>query len=188
MVQLTRIYTKSGDCGKSSLGTGQRLYKNEARFEAIGTVDETNAFVAAASNAACDDIHLLLVRIQNDLFDVGADLCIPEETHHQTSLRISEKQVFYLEGRIDAYNAHLPPLSSFVLPGGAPLATDLHVARTVARRAERAITALHRQEKLNPFLIQYMNRLSDLLFVLARYVNHVLEKQQDVLWVPGENR
>lgn len=188
MVQLTRIYTKSGDCGKSSLGTGQRLYKNEARFEAIGAVDETNAFVAAASNMASDDIRLLLVRIQNDLFDVGADLCMPEESSIQPPLRVTEKQVFYLEGRIDTYNAHLPPLSSFVLPGGTPLATALHVARTVARRAERSVTALHRQEKLNPFLVQYMNRLSDLLFVLARYVNHILEKQDDVLWVPGENR
>ncbi len=188
MVQLTRIYTKSGDSGKSSLGTGQRLYKDEARFEAIGAVDEANAFVAAASNSSEGDIHALLVRIQNDLFDVGADLCMPEETSTPNVLRVSEKQVFYIEGQIDHYNAHLPPLSSFVLPGGAPLATALHVARTVARRAERAITSLHRQEKINPFLIQYINRLSDLLFVLARYVNHCLEKQDDVLWIPGENR
>ena len=188
MVQLTRIYTKGGDTGKSSLGTGQRLYKNEVRFEAIGVVDETNAFVAAASNQAKGDVHTLLVRIQNDLFDVGADLCMPEEKSPEGVLRVSEKQVVYLENQIDHYNQNLPPLNSFVLPGGAPLATSLHIARTVARRAERIVTALHRQETLNPFLIQYMNRLSDLLFVLARYVNHILEEQDDVLWKPGENR
>jgi cob(I)alamin adenosyltransferase len=187
MVQLTRIYTRGGDKGKSSLGDGTRLYKNDLRFEAIGQVDEANSSVGLVRlytqdhSKAIDD---LLYRIQNDLFDVGADLCTPVLT--QPALRISAHQVDFLEKSIDAYNTELPALSSFVLPGGTSLSSFLHQARTIVRRAERSVIALHLHSPLNLELIKYMNRLSDLLFVLARYSNN--KDKGDILWVPGQNR
>ena len=184
MVQLTRIYTKGGDKGKSSLGCGARLLKSDPRFEAIGSVDEANAAIGMASVQATDEIANVLYRIQNDLFDVGADLCMPDLT--QPGLRIIESQVLWLENQIDTFNESLSPLNSFILPGGTVLAASLHLARTIVRRAERVIVALSQETQLNLEVVKYMNRLSDLLFVLSRVAN--ANGQDDVLWVPGANR
>lgn len=187
MVQLTRIYTKSGDKGKSSLGDGSRLPKSAPRFHAIGHVDEANSFIGVARlHTPKDNVSLdtLLYKIQNDLFDVGADLCLPNQ--ETKGLRISEHQVIALEESIDHYNAELSPLKSFVLPGGTPFSAALHVARTVVRRAERSLVKLHQEEPLNEQVIKYINRLSDLLFVLARYANE--GGKGDILWIPGANR
>lgn len=183
MVTLTRIYTKSGDKGKTSLGNGKRVTKNDLRIETIGTVDEANATIGLCRLHANGDIDKLLSRIQNDLFDVGADLCMPEGE----GLRIIKKQTLFLEKSIDQYNDDLAPLTSFVLPGGSLLATTLHLARTVVRRAERLACGLKEESPiLNEELIRYLNRLSDLLFVLARIANN--KGIDDVLWVPGGNR
>ena len=184
MVQLTRIYTKGGDKGKSSLGCGSRLLKSDPRFEAIGSVDEANAAIGMASVQATDEIAKILYRIQNDLFDVGADLCMPDLT--QPGLRIVESQVLWLENQIDTFNESLSPLNSFILPGGTVFAASLHLARTIVRRAERVIVALSQETQLNLEVVKYMNRLSDLLFVLSRVAN--ANGQDDVLWVPGANR
>ncbi len=187
VVQLTRIYTRGGDKGKSSLGDGSRLLKDDLRFEAIGDIDEANSSLGLARlHASAHSIELddLLYKIQNDLFDVGADLCMPDIT--QSALRISEHQVMALEALIDQYNANLQPLNSFVLPGGSPLSAALHLSRTIVRRAERSAVSLHQKIPLNLELIKYVNRLSDLLFVLARYCNN--RGEGDVLWVPGKNR
>ncbi len=186
MVQLTRIYTKSGDKGKTSLGTGKRVLKSDLRITAIGDVDEVNAALGLARLHATEDLDSLLFHIQNDLFDMGADLCVPEEGTEQERLRMSAHQVSFLEEKIDHYNTSLAPLTSFVLPGGTALAATLHQARVIARRAERTVCALQEQDSLNKFILHYLNRLSDLLFVLARYDNH--QHEGDVLWVPGENR
>jgi cob(I)alamin adenosyltransferase len=184
MVQLTRIYTKSGDKGKSSLGCGTRLPKSDLRFEAIGSVDEANASIGIARVQANGDLAPILYRIQNDLFDVGADLCMPDLS--QSALRIVESQVIWLENQIDGFNESLSPLTSFILPGGAVLAASLHLARTIVRRAERVIVALSQETQLNLEVVKYMNRLSDLLFVLSRVANE--NGKNDVLWVPGANR
>ncbi len=200
MVRLTRIYTRGGDKGKTSLGTGKRVDKHDPRVEAYGTVDETNAVlgVARLETGAADEADLgdgltagaMIRRIQNDLFDLGADLCTPEPKDGAAPdyppLRVTESQVIRLETEIDAMNAALDPLNSFILPGGCPLAAHLHVARVVARRAERLIAALAEAEPLNPQALAYMNRLSDHLFVLARAVN--ARADGDILWVPGGNR
>lgn len=186
MVQLTRIYTKGGDKGKTSLGTGTRLLKSSPRIAAIGDVDEANASIGVARLYAADEIDRLLFHIQNDLFDMGADLCVPEKDEEEGRLRLCSSQVVFLEEKIDAYNKFLLPLTSFVLPAGASLSATLHHARTVVRRAERTICFLNNEETLNPIIIHYMNRLSDLLFVLARYDNH--QQGGDVLWIPGANR
>jgi len=186
MVQLTRIYTKGGDKGKTSLGTGTRVLKSSPRIAAIGDVDEANACVGLARLYANEEIDRLLSHIQNDLFDVGADLCVPEDKQEKERLRIHPLQVTFLEEKIDHYNKTLPPLQSFVLPGGTPLSARLHQARTVVRRAERNICFLKDTESVNEYIIQYVNRLSDLLFVLARYDNH--QEGGDILWVPGANR
>ncbi|OUS12155.1 ATP:cob(I)alamin adenosyltransferase [Rhodospirillales bacterium 47_12_T64] len=187
MVQLTRIYTRGGDKGKTSLGSGKRVYKHDLRVEAYGTVDETNAVVGLVrlhSEARIDDI---LSRIQNDLFDLGADLCCPEEKDPEyPPLRITAEQVERLEQEIDEINSSLAPLKSFILPGGTAAAAFLHQARTVSRRAERLISALVQEEDINPEGLRYINRLSDLFFVLARHVND--NGAQDVLWIPGANR
>jgi len=183
MVTLTRIYTKSGDKGKTSLGNGKRVAKHDLRIETIGTVDEANATIGLCRLHSNSDMDKLLSCIQNDLFDVGADLCMPEGD----GLRIVEDQTFFLEKSIDQYNHDLAPLTSFVLPGGTPLATTLHLARTIVRRAERLACALKEESlSLNDELIRYLNRLSDLLFVLARIANN--KGKDDVLWVPGANR
>lgn len=187
MVQLTRIYTKGGDKGKTSLSSGTRVHKHDPRVAAYGTVDETNATVGMVRLHTEGEVDELLSRVQNDLFDLGADLATPEvENPEYPPLRITEAQVERLEQEIDRINANLAPLKSFILPGGSPAAAHLHLARTVSRRAEREITALAENDSINPEAIRYINRLSDLLFVLCRHVNN--DGATDVLWVPGANR
>jgi cob(I)alamin adenosyltransferase len=191
MVNLTRIYTKTGDDGTTSLGDMSRTSKNDPRLEAYATVDEANSsigVVLAIGNLKDEEIKTLLIRVQNDLFDVGADLCTPvvDKPEHEP-LRVLESQIDYLEKQIDKFNENLPPLRSFVLPSGTAAAALLHVARTVTRRAERATWhAIHSfGSGVNPVTAKYLNRLSDLLFVLARYANKEIGDQ---LWVPGANR
>lgn len=187
MVQLTRIYTKGGDKGKTSLSSGARVPKHDPRVAAYGTVDETNATVGLVRLHTDGEVDDLLSRVQNDLFDLGADLATPEvEDPEYPPLRITTGQVERLEQEIDRINANLAPLKSFILPGGSPAAAHLHLARTVARRAEREITALAENDDINPEAIRYINRLSDLLFVLCRHVND--DGAKDILWVPGANR
>ena len=185
MVQLTRIYTKGGDKGTTSLGTGKRVPKHDPRVAAYGTVDEANAAIGIARLHAEGELEQMLARIQNDLFDLGADLCRPD-IDNQEGLRIVEAQVERLEREIDAMNAKLAPLNSFVLPGGTPAAAYLHQARTIVRRAEREMTALAEREPVNPAAIRYANRLSDHLFVAARAANDW--GRRDVLGQPGANR
>ena len=191
MVNLTRIYTKTGDDGTTSLGDMSRTSKNDPRLEAYATVDEANSsigVVLAMGNLKDEEIKTLLIRVQNDLFDVGADLCTPvvDKPEHEP-LRVLESQIDYLEKQIDKFNENLAPLRSFVLPSGTAGAALLHVARTVTRRAERATWhAIHSfGSGVNPVTAKYLNRLSDLLFVLARYANKEIGDQ---LWVPGANR
>jgi len=193
MVRLSKIYTKTGDSGETGLGDGSRISKATWRVRAIGAVDETNAAIgiarchAAASNDAEGDADAMLGRIQNDLFDLGADLCAPEEGRKsEARLRISQAQVDRLEREIDTMNEALEPLTSFILPGGAALAAHLHLARTIARRAETMMVALAEREKINEAAMRYINRLSDHLFVMARTANK--DGMGDVLWIPGENR
>jgi cob(I)alamin adenosyltransferase len=184
MVHLTRIYTRGGDKGDTSLGSGTRVSKSDARIQAIGDVDEANAAIGWARQFAPKGLDSLLSRIQNDLFDLGADLCVPEES--PTALRIVASQVDFLEKKIDKLNEPLAPLRSFILPGGSKGSAALHLARTVVRRAERSLIHLHRAQPLNEEAIKYLNRLSDLLFVLCRHVND--NGKKDVLWVPGKSR
>jgi cob(I)alamin adenosyltransferase len=187
MVRLTRIYTRGGDGGETSLGDGSRVPKTELRVECYGTIDEANAAVGLARLYAEGDIDAALARIQNDLFDLGADLSTPETGKRAAgALRILASQVERLEREIDALNAELKPLDSFVLPGGTPCAAHLHLARTLVRRAERLAAALAAREKINPEALKYLNRLSDHLFVLSRHVND--KGARDVLWQPGANR
>lgn len=193
MVQLTKIYTRGGDHGETSLGDGSRVAKHAARVEAYGTVDEANAVIglvrAQIVSAGTDEqtLDTVLSRIQNDLFDLGADLCTPEDGRRaEGALRIVTSQVEWLETEIDKINDRLEPLSSFILPGGTPVAANLHLARTVARRAERCVTNLARSETVNTEAVKYLNRLSDLLFVMSRAANNY--GANDVLWVPGANR
>ena len=185
MVKLNKIYTKTGDGGSTGLSDGSRVAKSGARIAAIGAVDETNSAVGVARLDTEGDMDAMLARIQNDLFDLGADLSLPGEGGDR-NLRIVPAQVERLEREIDAMNESLSPLTSFVLPGGTMLAAHLHVARAIARRAERAMVELAATEKLNPTAIHYANRLSDHLFVMARAANNA--GMGDVLWVPGENR
>ena len=191
MVNLTRIYTKTGDDGTTSLGDMSRTSKNDPRLEAYATVDEANSsigIVLAMGDIKDESIKKLLIRIQNDLFDVGADLCTPVVDNPTSEpLRVLESQIDYLEKQIDHYNESLRPLRSFVLPSGTPAAALMHVARTVTRRAERTTWhAIHAfGGGVNPITAKYLNRLSDLLFVLARFVN---KDKGDQLWVPGANR
>ena len=187
MVQLTRIYTRGGDKGKTSLGDGSRVPKHAARVSAYGTVDETNSIIGIVRLHVDSETDAMLARIQNDLFDLGADLCTPEkENPEYPPLRITAEQVARLEREIDAMNADLQPLKSFVLPGGTSASAHLHLGRTVARRAEREITLAAEMEAVNAEAIRYINRLSDHLFVLARWLND--KGRGDVLWVPGANR
>ena len=187
MVKLTKIYTRGGDSGETSLGDGARVQKHALRVETYGTVDEANAAVGVARLSADGEVDAILGRIQNDLFDLGADLCRPEDGRKgEGALRISAAQVTRLEAEIDELNAGLAPLESFVLPGGGGASAQLHVARTVARRAERLAVALAAEERINPEAVKYLNRLSDLLFVLARHCND--KGAADVLWTPGANR
>jgi len=187
MVKLTRIYTRGGDKGKTSLGDGKRVPKQSLRVEAFGTVDEANATIGLARLHAEGEADAMLARIQNDLFDLGADLCTSEGGRRGAgALRIVAGQVKRLETEIDAINAALAPLNSFVLPGGSPAAAYLHLARTVTRRAERLTCALAAEEKVNPEAVKYLNRLSDHLFVLSRRLND--NGARDVLWRPGLTR
>jgi cob(I)alamin adenosyltransferase len=191
MVVLNKIYTKTGDDGTTALGSGERRLKSDLRIEAYGTVDETNAVVGLIrlhTGQADPDVDQVLGRIQNDLFDLGADLATPEtdEDLGYEPLRITDAQVTAIEQAIDALNAGLKPLRSFVLPGGSAAAAHLHLARTVSRRAERLMVDLAAREKINPAAVRYMNRLSDYFFVASRYLND--KGEQDVLWVPGKNR
>lgn len=191
MVNLTRIYTKTGDDGTTSLGDMSRTSKNDPRLEAYATVDEANSSIGVAlalGQIKDPSIKALLIRIQNDLFDVGADLCTPVVDDPKIEpLRVLESQVEYLEKQIDLFNADLTELRSFVLPSGTPAAALLHTSRTVVRRAERATwSAIHSfGSGVNPLTAKYLNRLSDLLFVLARVSN---KEQGDELWIPGANR
>lgn len=194
MVQLTRIYTRGGDKGKTSLGDGTRVAKHDLRVTAYGTVDEANAILGLVrlhlgsdAKGELAEIDTMLMRIQNDMFDLGADLCTPEKENPDfPPLRIVEAQVTRLEEECDRLNADLAPLKSFVLPGGTAAATYLHLARTVVRRAERDVTALAEAETVNPIAVRFVNRLSDHFFVLARWLN--ARAAGDVLWVPGGNR
>ena len=187
MVRLTRIYTRGGDKGETSLGDGTRVPKQALRVEAYGTVDEANAAIGLARLHADPDSDAMLARVQNDLFDLGADLCTPEDGRRAAgALRIVAAQVERLEHEIDRMNAALRPLESFILPGGTPAAAYLHLARTVTRRAERLVCALATEESVNPEAVKYLNRLSDHLFVLGRRVND--NGARDVLWQPGATR
>ena len=193
MVELNRIYTRGGDGGETSLGSGTRVAKHDLRVAAYGTVDETNAVIGLARLHTGDDTETdaMLSRIQNDLFDLGADLCTPEGDARaarkaEGALRIVPAQVERLEREIDTLNEGLEPLKSFILPGGTPAAAHLHVARTVARRAERLMTELAGRERVNADALRYINRLSDHLFVLGRHLND--RGRADILWKPGENR
>lgn len=191
MITLSRIYTKTGDQGKTSLGDGTRRFKHDVRVECYGQVDELNAVlgVAVSEKKMMPEILSLLRLIQNDLFDIGADLCHPEKDTKKEKngvLRIAQPQIDRLEQEIDRYNAELFLLKSFVLPGGTVSSSWLHMARVVARRAERGCSALCEKEKINPLVLVYLNRLSDLFFVLARIENS--KDAGDVLWKPGANR
>jgi cob(I)alamin adenosyltransferase len=189
MVRLTRIYTKTGDDGTTALGDNSRTSKNDPRLEAFATVDEANSNIGVVVSTALEsEISKLLTVIQNDLFDVGADLCTPVvDSPEYEPLRITEEQITWLESMIDKYNASLAPLQSFVLPSGTPTSAQLHVARTVVRRAERETWRAISQfgAGVNPLTAKYLNRLSDLLFVLARWSN---QEVGDILWMPGKNR
>ena len=185
MVKLNKIYTRTGDQGSAGLVDGSRVSKSSLRMTAIGEIDEANAAIGVAVAALHDQaIELRLLEIQNDLFDLGADAATPGEV--QGALRIVGSQVERLEAEIDAMNAMLEPLTSFILPGGSPGVAALHLARTIVRRAERAAVALNEAEPVNAFLIAYLNRLSDHLFVAARFV--AAGEGGDVLWTPGKSR
>lgn len=192
MVLLNRIYTRTGDDGRTALASGERRPKHDLRIEAYGTVDELNATLGLARLHTAADIELdaVLGRIQNDLFDLGADLAtpFPETPPERPELRIVDSQVKRLENEIDALNVRLSPLRSFVLPGGSAAAAHLHLARTVCRRAERLVAALDERadDPINATALKYLNRLSDLLFVAARHANG--QGTRDVLWVPGQTR
>ena len=187
MVRLTRIYTRGGDKGETSLGDGSRVAKQSLRVEAFGTVDEANAAIGLARLHVAGEEDEMLARIQNDLFDLGADLCTPEDGRRGSgALRIVAAQVLRLEREIDRMNAALQPLDSFILPGGTAAAAHLHLARTVTRRAERLVCALAAAETVNPEAVKYLNRLSDHLFVLGRRVND--NGARDILWQPGATR
>ena len=187
MVRLTKIYTRGGDAGETSLGGGARVPKHDLRVAAYGTVDEANAAVGLARLHTTGPADEMLARIQNDLFDLGADLCVPETPKPaHPPLRVVQAQIDRLEREIDAMNDKLAPLNSFVLPGGTAAAAHLHLARTVIRRAERLISELATRETVNPLALTYANRVSDHLFVLARHLND--DGRRDVLWVPGQNR
>ena len=184
-VRLTKIYTRGGDAGETSLGDGSRISKLDARIAAYGTVDELNSAVGLTLAADCpDDIRAVLCRVQNELFDLGADLSVPME--QDARLRVTQQQVDLLEGDCDRLNAELPELKSFVLPGGSEVAARLHVARTTCRRAEREALTASGLYAVNPLALVYLNRLSDLLFILARAAN-AATGHEEPLWRPGSS-
>ncbi|MCL2385147.1 MAG: cob(I)yrinic acid a,c-diamide adenosyltransferase [Alphaproteobacteria bacterium] len=193
MVVLNRIYTKTGDDGTTSLGNGERRAKCDLRIETYGTIDEANSAIGLARVALAGEpdyarVDAMLLCVQNDLFDLGADLCLPPKAGSGPALRIVDSQVDRLERKIDELNVELEPLRSFILPGGSPAAAALHLARTVTRRAERLLVALAQTpgEIVEETVLKYVNRLSDFLFVAARYTNQ--KGKADILWVPGQNR
>lgn len=188
MVKLNKIYTRSGDAGMTGLVSGERVPKFSARITAIGTIDEANAHIGVVRLETEGDADNMLARIQNDLFDLGADLATPynSEVAEDQALRISPAQTKRLEEEIDRMNSNLAPLKSFILPGGTPAAAHLHLARCIVRRAERLVVKAARDEKINTAAMEYTNRLSDHLFVMARFLND--HGKADVLWVPGGNR
>jgi len=187
MVTLNKIYTRGGDKGETSLGDGSRIAKNDLRVDAYGCVDETNATIGLARLHVEGDGDLMLMRIQNDLFDLGADLCTPEDGRKaEGALRIVQEQIDRLEAEIDVMNDQLDPLTSFVLPGGSAASSYMHLVRTVSRRAERICVQLAARDEVNPLCVQYLNRLSDHAFVMARFYNN--KGKADVLWKPGAHR
>ena len=185
MVTLNKIYTKTGDKGDTALGNGCKVSKDSERVVAYGNVDELNASIGIVKNYASLEMSGILAEIQNDLFDLGADLCIPDENESQKKLRISNNQVKKLESNIDDMNKTLQPLKSFILPGGSKTASFMHLSRTICRRAERSLVSLNRKEKINQNALIYLNRLSDWLFVASRLDNQ--ENSSEILWEPGEN-
>ena len=187
MVTLTKIYTRGGDKGETSLGDGTRIAKHDLRVDAYGSVDETNATIGLVRLHTTGDMDKMLERIQNDLFDLGADLCTPEEGRRSAgALRIVAEQVERLESEIDFMNEQLSDLTSFILPGGSAASAYLHLTRTVCRRAERLCSQLASRDDINPLCVQYLNRLSDHAFVMARFLND--KGNSDVLWKPGAHR
>jgi cob(I)alamin adenosyltransferase len=190
MVVLSKIYTRTGDKGETALGNGDRVAKHSLRVAAYGTVDETNATIGLARQHSTGDMDAALARVSNDMFDLGADLCTPDRENDETApyprLRMVDSQVARLEAEIDAMNEKLTPLRSFILPGGSALAAQLHLCRTVCRRAERLTVELAGVEDVNPAAVKYLNRLSDWFFVAGRIANN--DGKDDVLWVPGLTR
>lgn len=187
MVKLDKIYTRGGDSGETSLSDGSRTKKHIPRIEAYGTIDETNAVIGIARLFTTGPDDKILGRIQNDLFDLGADVSTPKGGKHEKSaLRIAQKQINRLEREIDQMNVAIKPLTSFILPGGTAASSHLHLARTIARRAERLLVLAAEQDDISPLAIKYLNRLSDHLFVMSRKTNN--DGKDDVLWKPGENR
>ena len=186
MVKLNKIYTKTGDKGDTSLGDGQRVLKDNLRVNAYGNVDELNASIGVITLYATEELKTKLKNIQNDLFDLGADLCVPISDKNNKRLRVTKNQIKTIEAEIDGMNNTLEPLNSFVLPGGCKSATFLHLSRTICRRAERSIVSLRSKEKINENALIYLNRLSDWLFVASRVENQ--ENSTEVLWSPGKNK
>lgn len=186
MIKLNKIYTKTGDSGDTALGDGERVLKDSLRVSAYGNVDELNASIGIITLYANTELKRKLKNIQNDLFDIGADLCVPISEKNKDRLRLSTNQIETLELEIDEMNSILEPLNSFVLPGGCRSATFLHMARTICRRAERSVVSLRSQEKINNNTLVYLNRLSDWLFVASRVENQ--ENSSEVLWAPGKNK
>ena len=186
MIKLNKIYTKTGDGGNTALGDGERVLKDSLRVSAYGNVDELNASIGIITLYANTELKRKLKNIQNDLFDIGADLCVPISEKNKDRLRLSTNQIETLELEIDEMNSILEPLNSFVLPGGCRSATFLHMARTICRRAERSVVSLRSQEKINNNTLVYLNRLSDWLFVASRVETQ--ENSTEVLWAPGKNK
>lgn len=186
MVKLNKIYTRTGDDGKTGLADGSRVAKDDLRVSAYGAVDEANAALGLARNHVDENTLNSISRLQNDLFDLGADLSTPIKKDEKNKLRIVPDQVFWLEQQMDFLNKNIAPLTSFILPGGTEAAAALHLARTIVRRAERKAVTLAKKEAVNPEALKYLNRLSDYLFVLGRHLND--NGKADVLWVPGKSR
>ena len=186
MIKLNKIYTKTGDGGDTALGDGERVLKDSLRVSAYGNVDELNASIGIITLYANTELKRKLKNIQNDLFDIGADLCVPISEKNKDRLRLSANQIETLELEIDEMNSILEPLNSFVLPGGCRSATFLHMARTICRRAERSVVSLRSKEEINDNTLVYLNRLSDWLFVASRVENQ--ENSSEVLWAPGKNK
>ena len=186
MVKLDKIYTRAGDSGETSLAGNKRVPKDDLRVDTYGTVDEANSYIGVARLFTIGNSDTQLGHIQNDLFDLGADLARPEDSVNNEKLRISQAQIDRLEREIDSYNELLEPLTSFILPGGSMASAHLHVARSTVRRAERLATTLARQEPINSLIVAYLNRLSDHLFVLGRYMNEKVATHE--LWNPGANQ